>query len=60
MRLSRKQKISVAVAVIGAAGAISTTATTATLSSSGHNSNITQTGSNDTACLNNSQCTQDK
>jgi len=60
MGLSRKQKVSLAIAAIGAAGAISTAATAAALSSSGHNSNITQTGSNDTACLNNSQCTRGK
>ena len=55
MALSRKHKVTLAAALIGAAGAI----IAALLGNSNTgSSNITQTGNNSNLCANNSQCTQ--
>ena len=60
MTLSRKQKVSMAVAVIAAVGSIGAAATTELLSNTGNNNNITQIGNNNNACANGSKCIQHK
>lgn len=58
MKLSPKMKVNLAIALIGAAAGIGAAATTGAFGNLGNNSNITQTGNGDYACMNNGQCTQ--
>lgn len=57
MKLSRNMKVKLAIALIGAAAAIGAAATTGAFGDLG-NSNITQIGNGNHACMNNSTCAQ--
>jgi hypothetical protein len=58
VKLSRNMKVNLAIALIGAAAAIGAAATAGAFDNLSNNSNITQTGSGNYACINDGHCTQ--